>query len=93
MESKFISPEFCSPFARTVNRPVTYVNSRKALYLKACGTASSHRYLPLGTFCQRAVRGGCITDYASYIFDATELQRARASLETIDLRVLEFGPD
>ena len=34
---------------------------------KACGTASSHRYLPLGTFRQRAVRGGCIADYASYI--------------------------
>ena len=26
-------------------------------------------------------------------FDATELRRARASLETIDLRALEFGPD
>ena len=25
-------------------------------------------------------------------FDATELRRARASLETIDLRALEFGP-
>ena len=26
-------------------------------------------------------------------FDATELRRARASLEPIDLRALEFGPD
>ena len=26
-------------------------------------------------------------------FDATELRRVRASLETIDLRALEFGPD
>ena len=26
-------------------------------------------------------------------FDATELGRARASLETIDLRTLEFGPE
>ena len=26
-------------------------------------------------------------------FDVTELRRARASLETIDLRALEFGPD
>ena len=26
-------------------------------------------------------------------FDATELRRARPSLETIDLRALEFGPD
>ena len=26
-------------------------------------------------------------------FDATELRPARASLETIDLRALEFGPD
>ena len=26
-------------------------------------------------------------------FDANELQRAHASLETIDLRALEFGPD
>ena len=25
-------------------------------------------------------------------FDATELRRARASLEMIDLRALEFGP-
>ena len=48
----------------------THVNSRKALYLKACDTASSHRYLPLETFCQKAVRGGCITDYASYIFES-----------------------
>ena len=38
----------------------TRVNSRKALCPKACDTASSHRYLPLGTFLQRAVRGGCI---------------------------------
>ena len=45
----------------------TRVNSRKALCPKACDTASSHRYLPLGTFRQRAVRGGCIADYASYI--------------------------
>ena len=42
----------------------TYVNSRKALCPEACDTASSHRYLPLGTFRQRAVRGGCIEDYA-----------------------------
>ena len=26
-------------------------------------------------------------------FDATELRRARASLETIDLRALEFEPE
>ena len=26
-------------------------------------------------------------------FDAIELWRARTSLETIDLRALEFGPD
>ena len=26
-------------------------------------------------------------------FDATELRRARAYLEPIDLRALEFGPD
>ena len=26
-------------------------------------------------------------------FDATELRRVRASLETIDLRALELGPD
>ena len=45
----------------------TPVNSRKALCPKACDTASSHRYLPQGTFRQRAVRGGCIADYASYI--------------------------
>ena len=32
----------------------TYVNSRKALCPEACDTASSHRYLPLGTFRQRA---------------------------------------
>ena len=38
----------------------THVNSRKALCPKACDTASSHCYLPLGTFRQRAVRGGCI---------------------------------
>ena len=38
----------------------TSVNCRKALYPKACDTASSHRYLPLGTFRQRAVRDGCI---------------------------------
>ena len=36
----------------------TRVNSRKALCPKACDTASSHRYLPLGTFSHRAVRGG-----------------------------------
>ena len=64
-ESKFISPEFCSPFAQTVKRPVyPYVKSRKSLCPKACDTASSHRYLPLGTFLQRAVWGGCIKDYA-----------------------------
>ena len=45
----------------------THITSRKALCPKACDTASSHRYLPLGTFRQRAVRGGCIADYASYI--------------------------
>ena len=45
----------------------THVNSRKALCPKACDTASSHRYLPLGTFRQRAVRGECIPEYASYI--------------------------
>ena len=45
----------------------TRVNSRKALCPKACDTASSHRYLPLGTFRQRAVRGECIPEYASYI--------------------------
>ena len=42
----------------------THITSRKALCPKACDTASSHRYLPLGTFLQRAVRGGCIEDYA-----------------------------
>ena len=47
----------------------TPVNSRKALCPKACDTASSHRYLPLGTFRQRAVRGGCIAEYASYVFN------------------------
>ena len=26
-------------------------------------------------------------------FDATEVRRAHASLETIELRALEFGPD
>ena len=46
---------------------LTRVSSRKALFPKACDTASSHRYLLLGTFCQRAVRGGCIADYASCI--------------------------
>ena len=46
---------------------LTHVNSRKTLYLKACDTASSHRYLPLGTFRQRAVRGGCIAEYVLYI--------------------------
>ena len=45
----------------------THITSRKALCPKACDTASSQRYLPLGTFRQRAVRGGCIVDYASYI--------------------------
>ena len=57
--------QFSSPFAQTDR--FTRVNSRKALCPKACDTASSHRYLPLGTFRQRAVRGGCIADYASYI--------------------------
>ena len=45
----------------------THVNSRKALCPKACDTAFSHRYLPLGTFRQRAVSGECIPEYASYI--------------------------
>ena len=45
----------------------TRVNSRKALCRKACVTTSSHRYLPLGTFRQRAVRGGCIAEYVLYI--------------------------
>ena len=40
----------------------------KALCPKACDTASSHRYLQLGTFRQRAVRGGCIAEYAFYTF-------------------------
>ena len=57
--------QFSSLFAQTDR--FTRVNSRKALCPKACDTASSHRYLPLGTFRQRAVRGGCIADYASYI--------------------------
>ena len=57
--------QFSSPFAQTDR--FTRVNSRKALCPKACDTASSHRYLPLGTFRQRAVRGGCIADYAPYI--------------------------
>ena len=47
----------------------TPVNSRKALCPKACDTASSHRYPPLGTFRQRAVTGGCIAEYASYVFN------------------------
>ena len=47
----------------------TPVNSRKALCPKACDTASSHRYLPPGTFRQRAVRGGCIAEYTSYVFN------------------------
>ena len=38
----------------------TRVNGRKALCPKACDIASSNRYLLLGTFRQRAVRGGCI---------------------------------
>ena len=38
----------------------THVNSRKTLCPNAWDTASSHRYLPLGTFRQRAVRGECI---------------------------------
>ena len=45
----------------------THVNSRKSLCPKGCDTASSHCYLPLGKFRQRAVRGGCIAEYASYI--------------------------
>ena len=45
----------------------THVNSRKSLCPKACDTASSHRYLPLGTFLQRAVRGGCIEHYVIYL--------------------------
>ena len=57
--------QFSSLFAQTDR--FTRVNSRKAVCPKACDTASSHRYLPLGTFRQRAVRGGCIADYASYI--------------------------
>ena len=57
--------QFSSLFAQTDR--FTRVNSRKALCPKACDTASSHRYLPLGTFRQRAVRGGWIADYASHI--------------------------
>ena len=57
--------QFSSPFAQTDR--FARVNSRKALCPKARDTASSHRYLPLGTFRQRAVRGRCIADYASYI--------------------------
>ena len=49
----------------------THVNSRKASCPKPCGTASSHRYLPLGTFRQRAVRGGCIAEYALYILSTS----------------------
>ena len=46
----------------------TRVNSRKALCPKAWDTASSpNRYLPLAMFRQRAVRGGCIADYALHI--------------------------
>ena len=45
----------------------THLNIGKVLCPKACDTASSHdlshRYLSLGTFRQRAVRGGCIADY------------------------------
>ena len=44
----------------------THVNSRKALCPKAWDTASSHRYLPLVAFRQRAVRRGCIAEYTSY---------------------------
>ena len=47
----------------------TPVNRRKALCPKACDTASTHRYLPLGTFRQRAARGGCIAEYGSCIFN------------------------
>ena len=47
----------------------TPVNRRKASCPKVCDSASSHRYLPLGTFRQRAVRGGCIVEYASCIFN------------------------
>ena len=56
--------QFSSLFAQTDR--FTRVNSRKALCPKACDTASSHCYLPLGTFRQRAVRGGCIAEYALY---------------------------
>ena len=49
----------------------THVNSRKASCPKPCDTASSHRYLPLGTFRQRAVRGGCIAEYALCIFSTS----------------------
>ena len=66
-ESKFIGPEFCSPLPKPWSDHFTRVNSRKALCPKACDTASSHRYLPLGTFRQRAVRGRCIAEYALYI--------------------------
>ena len=40
----------------------THLNSRKAW-----DTASSHRYLPLRAFRQRAVRRGCIAEYALHI--------------------------
>ena len=71
--------QFSSPFAQTDR--FARVNSRKALCPKARDTASSHRYLPLGTFRQRAVRGGCIADYASY-FSREEL---RAPVQTLAL--------
>ena len=45
-----------------------FTREGKALCPKACDTASSHCYLPLGTFRQRAVRGGCIAEYALYTF-------------------------
>ena len=44
--------------ARPWSDQFTHVKSRKALCPKACDTASSHRYLPLGTLRHRAVRGG-----------------------------------
>ena len=60
----------------------THVNSRKASCPKACDTASSHRYLALGTFRQRAVRRGCIADCASCILLDWFSTRTRPSFRT-----------
>ena len=48
--------QFSSLFAQTDR--FTRVNSRKALCPKACDTASSHRYLPLGTFVKERWEAG-----------------------------------